>query len=355
MRSFSTSGPIAPEKHYHLSPLRRAGADRLLRWIEGSYYFVMYAPRLTGLTSTLIALRNFLNAGAYRAVHVPLHDAQMADDDVERSLGMVLGGLARQALRTLDDDFLLRHWETVLESSGPGDALREALSLWAKASPEPLVLLLDDVDDLHGEGLLAVIHQLRVGHETRPDWFPKSIALCGRRAAADYAIRSSHALNFVVDSERVADFSETEVRALLDQHTAETGQRFTPEAVEEIWNSTHGQPWLVNALADAACFQDARGRDRSREITRDAISSARERWLANLPNRFEPVIERLREERVRRSIEPLLTGSRQRPPFETDDLLYLRDTGLLVPAPPPRIANPIYREVMARSLTTSTG
>lgn len=355
MRSFSTSGPIAPEKHYHLSPLRRTGADRLLRWIEGSYYFVMCAPRLTGLTSTLIALRNFLNAGSYGAVHVPLHDAQIADDDVERSLGMVLSRLARQALRTLDDDFLLRHWEAVLESSGPGDALREVLSLWANASPKPLVLLWDDVDDLRGESLLTVIHQLRVGHETRPAWFPKSIALCGRRAAADYAIRSSHTLNFVVDSERVADFSEPEVRTLLDQHTAETGQRFTPEAVDEIWNSTHGQPRLVNALADAACFQDARGRDRSREITRDAISSARERWLASLPNRFEPVIERLREERIRRSLEPLLAGSKQGPPFDEDDLLYLRDAGLVAPTPPPRIANPIYREVIAHSLTCSAG
>ena len=39
------------------------------------------------------------------------------------------------------------------------------------------------------------------------------------------------------------------------QHTAETGQGFTPEALDTVWEQSRGQPWLVNALAYEACFR----------------------------------------------------------------------------------------------------
>lgn len=232
---------------------------------------------------------------------------------------------------------------------------RWVLNRWSAASPQPIVLLLDEVDSLRDESLLTVLHQLRTGYERRPARFPWSIALCGLHHPKNYAISRSEALNIVAESVPLRPFSDAEVRALLERHTAETEQRFTPDAIEEVRDSTLGQPWLVNAMADAACFHDPKGRDWNREITRDAIVAARERWLASRPGHFEPITGRLREERVRRSLEPLLAGSRQWPPFDEDDLLYLRDTGLVAPAPPPRIANPIDREVIAQSLTCSAG
>jgi hypothetical protein len=36
---------------------------------------------------------------------------------------------------------------------------------------------------------------------------------------------------------------------LYTQHTEETGQVFTPEALDLAYELTMGQPWLVNALA----------------------------------------------------------------------------------------------------------
>ena len=66
------------------------------------------------------------------------------------------------------------------------------------------------------------------------------------------------------------------MRALLAQHTAATGQRFAEPALQAVWELTCGQPWLVNALAQEACFDRREGRDRSREITAEAIHGARE-------------------------------------------------------------------------------
>ena len=353
MREFNTSGPIRPEEHYHIPPLQRFGADAMLDLVEGKKYFVVYAPRQTGKTTALHALRDALNDRGYRAMHVNLEGVQTADDDVRRAMRATLNRLATEASDSLDDDFLSREWENCLERAGPEDALRWVLNRWSAASPQPIVLLLDEVDSLRDESLLTVLHQLRAGYERRPTRFPWSIALCGLRHPKDYAISRSEALNIVAESVPLRPFSNAEVRALLEQHTAETGQRFTPDAVEEVRDSTQGQPWLVNALADNACFRDPKGRDRNREITRVAIAAARERWLASRPGHFEPVTERPREERVRRSLEPLLAGSKQWPPFDKDDLLYLRDRGLVASTPPPRIANPIYREVIAQSLTCS--
>ena len=353
MREFNTSGPIRPEDHYHLPPLQRFGADAMLGLVEGKKYFVVYAPRQTGKTTALHALRDALNDRGYRAMHVNLEGVQTADDDVERAIRATLTRLATEAANSLDDDFLSREWKNCLDRGGPADALRWALNRWSAASPQSIVLLLDEVDSLRDESLLTVLHQLRAGYERRPARFPWSIVLCGRRHPKDYAMSRREALNIVAESIPLPPFSEADTHALLAQHTAETGQRFTPDAIEEIRDSTLGQPWLVNTLADTACFRDPKGRDWSREITRDAISAARERWIASRPGHFEPVAEQLREERVRRSLEPWLAGSKQWPPFDEDDLLYLRDTGLVAPTPPPRIANPIYREVMAQSLACS--
>ena len=58
-------------------------------------------------------------------------------------------------------------------------ALQESLSRWAASEPRPLVLLIDEIDALVGDALLAVLRQLRAGYAERPRRFPQSVVLCG--------------------------------------------------------------------------------------------------------------------------------------------------------------------------------
>ena len=51
---------------------------------------------------------------------------------------------------------------------------------------------------------------------------------------------------------------------------------------------------------------------------------------------------------MRRIVEPLLSGGEVR--HHARDLEYARDLGLLAPDSPPRMANPIYAEVVPREL-----
>ena len=71
MRFFNTTGPIKPDRHYHVPPLSRVDLDELLRLIDEKRYFVLRAPRQTGKTTVLRALMQRLNAsGGYRCVYV---------------------------------------------------------------------------------------------------------------------------------------------------------------------------------------------------------------------------------------------------------------------------------------------
>ena len=360
MRFFNTEGPVVAADHYCIPPLERVDVDELLELIGQKRYFVLHAPRQTGKTSALLALRDLLNggtAGEYRCVYVNVEAAQAAREDVGRAMRVILGALASRA-RSLGDGFLYETWTDVLTAFGEG-ALGEALTRWCEADPRPLVLLIDEIDSLIGDSLISVLRQLRAGYDQRPGGFPQSVVLCGVRDVRDYRIHSStekapvtggSAFNVRAESLRIGDFTEAEVRALLAQHTEATGQAFTAEALDTVWGQTRGQPWLVNALARRACFDHKPGRDRSRAIGAGEVLDAREHLVQSRVVHLDQLADKLREDRVRRVVEPLLSGGEERT-FSARDLEYLRDLGLIARDDPPRIANPIYAEVVPRELT----
>ena len=248
MRFFNTEGPVRPDKHYAIQPLERMDVSEFLSLIRAERYFVLHAPRQTGKTSALIALRDLLNsgeAGNLRCVDVNVEVGQVARDDTARGMRAILSSLAASA-RLLGDDFPRGVWLDILQQSGPDDALKDLLIEWCMANPVPLVLLVDEIDSLVGDTLLSVLRQLRAGYPQRPEAFPQSVVLCGVRDIRDYRIRSSTGeviaggspFNVAAKSLRMGDFTEAETRALMAQHTEETGQRFSPAAVEAVWTQT---------------------------------------------------------------------------------------------------------------------
>ena len=272
MRFFNTAGPVRPDDHYAIDPLARIEIDDVLSLIRNKQYFVLHAPRQTGKTSALIALRDLLNsgkAGNLRCVDVNVEVGQVARDDTARGMRAILGILAENAMG-LGDDFPAGVWQDVLASVGPESALNVLLSRWCRANPTPLVLLMDEIDSLVGDTLLTVLRQLRAGYPQRPTAFPQSVVLCGVRDIRDYRLRDSSGevvsggspFNVAAESLRLGDFTKAETRQLMRQHTEQTNQPFTDAARQMVWEQTRGQPWLVNALCAGACFNDKAGRGR---------------------------------------------------------------------------------------------
>ena len=359
MRVFKTSGPVYPDRHYTVPPLSRLHLDDILSLVREEEYFVLHAPRQTGKTTTLLALCDRLNEGAagdLRCVYANLEGGEAGYNDIGSTMRGILNLLADRA-RATGDDTLAGIWKEALADGGPLDGLRSALSRWAQASPKPIVLLLDEVDALVGDSLISVLRQLRSGYSQPEGDFPQSVVLCGVRDVRDYRLRldpdkpktgGGSAFNIKAESLRLGDFDEADIRALYAQHTEETGQEFEPAALDAVWQQTQGQPWLVNALARQACFRSESGRDRSRPITAANILDAREALILRRDTHIDQLAAKLGEERVRRVIEPMVSGGRGR--ATQPDIEYVRDLGLVARDAPVRIANPIYREVIPREL-----
>ena len=362
MRFFNTTGPVVPADHYCIPPLERLNLDEIRELVRDKRYFVLHAPRQTGKTSVLLGLRDLLNSGAagdYRCVYVNVEVGQVARDETARAMRATLGELASWARATLRDEFVDENWLGMLDRFGPDGALKEILTRWAQSDPRPLVLLIDEIDALVGDTLLSVLRQLRAGYVRRPGDFPQSVVLCGVRDVRDYRIHSStekaivtgrSAFNIKARSLRLGDLTRDQVTALLEQHTAETGQSFTAEALNAIWTRTLGQPWLVNALADETCFRRPAGRDRARPITDGDVREAEEQIIQRRETHLDQMADKLKEDRVRRVVEPILSGGGEHA-FTDRDVEYVRDLGLVAQDPPFRIANPIYAEVVPREQT----
>ncbi len=364
MRFFNTAGPVNPEDHYCLPPLERFDLDGVLLLIQQKKYFVLHAPRQTGKTSALMALMKHLNAqGHYRCVYINVEAGQAAREDVAAAMQAIRGELTIRARMILNDNFVDDIWDEAFRHSGPFGVFGEVLARWSAQDPKPLVLLIDEIDALVGDTLLAVLRQLRAGYAWRPEGFPQSVILCGVRDVRDYRIHSlqsqsvitgGSAFNVRAESLRLGDFLRTEVEALLQQHTDATGQHFTPDAMAHIWALTQGQPWLVNAVGYETCFRNRSGRDRTQAITTASVDAGKEALILRRETHLDQLADKLQEPRVHRVIEPVLTGTGQPESLPVDDLDYVRDLGLIRYDGSIRIANPIYREVIPRQLVYST-
>ena len=360
MRFFNTEGPIYSDKHYFIPPLERLDTELVFDLINKMKYFVLHAPRQTGKTTSLFALRDELNrSGRYRCVYVNFEVGQAAREDVQTAMESVLDELADEAKTTLDDLFVQNNYRMYLKNHGSLSALGRILSAWAARSDKPLVVLIDEIDTLVGDTLISVLRQLRTGYAKRPRRFPQSVVLCGVGDVRGYCSQSyseseiitgGSFFNVKAKSIRLGDFSVEEAKTLLEQHTQETGQRWADGTIEEVWRLSQGQPWLVNALANRACQAVS---DLGQPIELIDIEDARKRLILDRDTHFVQLAARLKEERVRSVVEWLFSDDRHSLHFSGDSLEYALELGLvnIDRRKGINIANPIYQEVIPRYLT----
>ncbi len=112
MRFFNTAGPVNCQDHYCPPPLERLNLSELLMLIDQKKYFVLHAPRQTGKTSCLLALRDYLNqAGLYRCVYVNVEVAQAARENIDAGMRAILSELALWARISLGDPLVTQIWQ----------------------------------------------------------------------------------------------------------------------------------------------------------------------------------------------------------------------------------------------------
>jgi AAA domain len=356
--SFNTTGPCIRGEHYMLPPERRL--HDVLQLIDEHRYFTLHAGRQTGKTTSARWMVEHYNRGdRFCALWVDIQDAreipepaqafELVLDDLDGAVEHDLPGLALPAgsARTLEP---------------ARSCIRRYLQDLAARAPRPLLLLFDEADGLVGSAMVSFLTQLRQGYiarEQRP--FPASVVLVGQRQVRDYVLReedrravawlgTTSPFNITAEAATLGSFTEPEVTELLAQHTTATGQRFTPEAAARIYELGQGHPWLTNALADQIVRRDVP--DRSVEISAAHVDAAKETLILERRTHIDSLVARLREERVRRIIAPMLVGDRATEDVLDDDFSYVLGLGLVRKREGRyELANPIYAEVLPRALT----
>ncbi len=360
---FNTAGPVRADQNYFIPPLERFDLDDVLMLIDLEKYFLLHAPRQSGKTSTMFALRDLINTTSDDtiAIYVNVEPAQVARHDVDRGIKAVVMCLGHEASLVLGMPEVKDEVLRLVEKGGGATALSASLAFLCEQTDKRVVLIIDEIDSLIGDTLVSVLRQLRAGYPNRMNRaFPTSVILCGLVDIKDYKIHKSDGeiitggscFNIKSKSLTLGNFSEEEIHTLYLQHTEETGQAFDESVFDLAWNYTGGQPWLVNALAYQVCFEMKENRDRTRTITKGMFVDAKEQLILSRQTHLDQLADKLKEPRVRNVIEPMMTGVDAR--VLPDDAEYCIDLGLIKRTPDGLVvSNDIYKEVIPRELSNS--
>jgi hypothetical protein len=335
---------------------RLSGAERL---VGRAQYFVIHAARQSGKTTYLRDLTRRLNAsGGYYALYCSLEIAQGINDP-DKGIPSIV-----KKIKYAVDMSDIPSKDGFAENADYSDytnVLNKELSLFCKQLDKPLVILFDEADCLSEGTLITFLRQLRDGYVNRADIpFVHSLALVGMRNIRDFKARvrpdsdtlgSASPFNIVKKSLTLKNFTQDEIRALYKQHADETGQVFDEGAVELVCEQTGGQPWLVNAIACEVIEEQLDG-DCTSTVTSEMVEKAIQTIILRRDTHIDSLLERLKEERVRQVIEPIILGESYIDQL-SDGYQYVRDLGLIREADDKQLipANPIYAEVIARTLT----
>jgi len=286
---FNIAGPCYADRHYMLSPLARL--PRVRRLVEDGAYFVMHAPRQFGKTTALQALADSIDEQGERvALYCSLEEAQGIADPA-KGLACVVDQI-RSAMDVAPERFgnMTRgQLRAAVADADDTSKVRATLKVLSERCGKPLVVLFDEVDCLGEDTLVSFLRQLRNGRITcrRPGTFPTSIGLVGVRNIRELqeqirpsaeSLGSASPFNVITKVMTLRTFTLDEVRALYEQHTAETGQAFECGVVERAFAYSEGKPFLVNALA-RWCVDEIHDRRYNELITLEDIFVAHERVL----------------------------------------------------------------------------
>jgi len=353
---FNIAGPCNSSKHYMLDPLR--GIEKELNdLIEQEQYFVIHASRQSGKTTLLLELADKINKeGTYHALYCSLEGAQSLTEPEKGIPEIVL-----KIESCIRNQGLPRGFAKDANYSNISGVLNDSLVDYCRSLDKPLIIFFDEADCLSNGTLITFLRQLREGYISRSRVpFVHSLALVGMRNIRDYKARirpegetlgSSSPFNIVKESLNLRNFSKEEVIELYNQHTTATGQVFEPLATNYIYEQTQGQPWLVNAIA-CECVEKICKKDYSIQITIEMAKTAINNIILARGTHFDSLMERLKEDRVRKIIQPLILGDNMAVDRISDDYLYTRDLGLIREIGNGMVepANKIYAETIIRYL-----
>ena len=358
---FNVAGPCNPARHYMLPATARLPG--VMRLVEQEQYFAIHAARQSGKTTLMQGLVRDLNASGERIALYFTVESVMAYPDPHDGIAKIVERMRSDLLGHPLFGEIARNPSAMPDAPADGFiGVKLFLTMLAKKAGKPLVVFFDEVDGLTEGTAVTFLRELRDGYITRETVpFPASVAICGMMDIRDMKAKvrphsdtlgSKSPFNVIAEDFTLRNFTKEEIAELYAQHTATTGQVFEPGALNLAWEYTQGQPWLVNALA-RECVEKIHDCRYGEPITADDIATAKETIIRRRDTHVDSLMDRLKEERVRRVVEPVILGSDVFFSGMDEDFRYVVDLGLLkenerhalVPS------NAMYGEIMLRYLS----
>lgn len=233
MRIFNTSGPCDPAKHYTVMREELVAKGQVL--VEQGRYFTIFAPRQAGKTTYFQLLLRQLETQGYTPIWISFEGLRtLTRPKFYQALTVLLqrefSAYGISTTRTIEDQFDLQIYLAEISTTS-----------------RPIVLIIDEFEDIPAEVLSELMHTLRALYQKRQHHKLHALALVGVSTIAELVLSSASPFN-VVDELRIPYFTFSEVQELIGQHSHETGQPFAQPVIQTIYANTAGQPGLVCAL-----------------------------------------------------------------------------------------------------------
>jgi hypothetical protein len=251
MRYFNTSGPCNPAEHYTV--LRRELVAEGMEKVRRGRYVTIFAPRQSGKTTFFkLLIGELWRIGEYKPIWVSFENLKNATKE--------------QFYETFSHE-LNRELEKIGVS--PPHAIKNEIDLalfFEKLRHDcpNLVVVIDEFEGVPDAVLGDLMHTFRKIYHGKGIYALHSLMLVGVSTIADLIVSSASPFN-IVDEQKIPYFSKEEVKDLVRQYTAESGQTFEDEVIRAIYANTAGQPGLVCALC--AHLVESVATDRSQPVT----------------------------------------------------------------------------------------
>jgi AAA-like domain len=227
MRIFNTSGPNIIAEHYTL--LRLELIEKGKQLVRRNRYFTIWAPRQTGKSTYFRLLGKALEKEDYLVCHINF------ENYINTPLSSFMERLVLALEQAWDMDFTHLNLSQVFHKV-------------EQVKDKKLVLIIDEVEGINPQYFGEFLHTIRNAYHSRENHGLKSVIFVGVSNITGVVQDNASPFN-ISDSLQVDYFTKAEVFELLEQHEAETGQKFAPEVKEKIYAITAGQPGLVNGFA----------------------------------------------------------------------------------------------------------
>ncbi|KPA15201.1 ATPase AAA [Candidatus Magnetomorum sp. HK-1] len=298
-RQFEKSGLVIPDQSYHvyLENVTNTDNEDIRTMVDKGRYFTIFAPRQSGKTTFFYDFcRSIEDDTLYIPILLSFQTCQQLSG--EKFYKKINKDFQRQLLKRLSiigcKDY--KAVKQCMETSTISDHI-SFYDFFEKLNDiiiqKKIVIFIDEFDGIPLSELsnfLMTLRDLYQNYKGKQAKALYSIGLVGIRNIAKLVVGGVSPFN-IADQVYLPSFSLQNVHDLYTQYTQETNQSFTEQAINEIYNQTNGQPWLVNRLGTILTVNIKP--ETTDEITLEDVNTAINLMIKENNSHFENLYEKI--------------------------------------------------------------